>query len=81
MRVEFADAVEDTVPVLEITGVRVCISVGPRVLLTDVVFEGAVERLPHADDVLVLDDLIDNVPVSDIRDVKVDVEHAEEDRV
>ena len=81
MRVAFADAVEDTVPVLEIIDVRVCISVGPRVLLTDVVFEGAVERLAHADDVLVLDDLIDNVPVSDIRDVKVSLGLDEEERV
>ena len=81
MRVAFADAVEDTVPVLEIIGVRVCISVGPRVLLTDVVFEGAVERLAHADDVLVLDDLIDKVLVIDTRDVKVSLGLDEEDRV
>ena len=68
-RVEFADTLEDTLPVFERIGVRVCISVGPRVLVTDVVFEGTGERLPHADEVLVLDDLIDKVLVIDTRDV------------
>ena len=66
---KFADTLEDTLPLLESTGVRVCTSVGPRVLVTDVVFEGAMDRLAHADDVLVLDDLIDKVLVIDTRDV------------
>ena len=81
MRVVFADALEDTLPVLESIGVRVCICVGPRVLLTDVVFEDAIDRLAHADDVLVLDDLIDKVLVIDTRDVYVGVGLAEEERV
>jgi hypothetical protein len=67
--VTFADTLEDTLPLLESTGVRVCSSVGPRVPLTDVVFEGTDERLAHADDVPVLDDLIDKVLVIDTRDV------------
>lgn len=80
-RVTFADTLDDMLPVLEIIGVRVCISVGPSVLLTDVVFEGGLVRLPHADEVLVFDDVIDNVPVSDIRDVEVNLGLDEDERV
>jgi hypothetical protein len=79
--VAFADALEVAELHNESIGVRVCISVGPRVLLTDVVFEDAIDRLAHADDVLVLDDLIDKVLVIDTRDVYVGVGDAEEERV
>lgn len=42
---------------------------GPRVPLVDDVFEGPIVRLPHADEVLVFDTVIDKLPVRDIRDV------------
>lgn len=77
----FADALDVAELHNESIGVRVCICVGPRVLLTDVVFEDAIDRLAHADDVLVLDDLIDKVLVIDTRDVYVGVGLAEEERV